>query len=97
RQFIQNFLEVCNISICYEPWYCSDTITLRMKYKLGGMSPISHANNNIGFKPAVIPFFFLCRFKMSGVTLNSQFPEASVKQISLGSESTGRRRVIIKN
>jgi hypothetical protein len=48
-----------NITICHKPGYRQYTITLRMQYKMLGMSPIANTNNNLRFKPTVIPFLFL--------------------------------------
>jgi hypothetical protein len=67
-----------------------------MKDQVRSMPPIAHSHYNIRFKPTVIPLFFLGRLKMNCLCINTHFQKATVKKISLGRQSPGRRRVVIQ-
>jgi hypothetical protein len=57
---------------------------LRVKDDLRSMSPVSNANNYVGFEPAIIPFLFWRGFEMSRMDLDADFKQTLIEKAPLG-------------
>ncbi len=75
---IQHILIVGNISIGHQPGNSQCTKFLWVQHQMRSITPVTYSYHHIRFKPTVIPFFFLIRFEMRCMNINTQFHQPFV-------------------